>query len=400
MAEKKTTKKTVAFKVEPKYDEALKVMVDNAPSYLPVTNKSLLMGYILKGFINQVVNDKETFVGNEKEMKRGLHKIGFNEKSFVGMNTNEIIQFAEDMQTVKELEETLKLLKEEVNNEKAELDKYIAAKSKLEGEIESLERQVGNQFSEYKEEKEPTDYGTNEVEVIQVLNLHDEEEMLVNVTPEDLEEYATNNGIEYQDIGYFELYEEEINLIIQYLRDMGIKLSTRKPRLKKEIEKNKFEVETETGLVIYTDILGILSESERRRLELEENQEDGEYYEEEYEEEYEDVPDHHEHEEESYEEPKVENTQINYEFKMIPKSGATKTVAGQIDNANVDNERAMYNALIGDIAVKKGISKSILESFFDYQETVEYMTNKVKADEKMIFEVEENVTGQMKASGV
>ena len=110
------------------------------------------------------------------------------------------------------------------------------------------------------------------------MNLHDEEEMLVNVTPEDLEEYATNNGIEYQDIGYFELYEEEINLIIQYLRGMGIKLSTRKPRLKKEIEKNKFEVETETGLTIYTDILGILSESERRRLELEENQEDVEYY--------------------------------------------------------------------------------------------------------------------------
>lgn len=399
MAEKKTTKKTVAFKVEPKYDEALKVMVDNAPSYLPVTNKSLLMSYILKGFINQVVNDKETFVGNEKEMKRGLHKIGFNEKSFVGMNTNEIIRFAEDMETVKELEETLKLLKEEVANEKAELDKYIKAKSQLEGEIESLKQQVGNQFSEYKEEKEPTDYGTNEVEVIQVLNLHDEEEMLVNVTPEDLEEYATNNGIEYQDIGYFELYEEEINLIIQYLRDMGIKLSTRKPRLKKEIEKNKFEVETETGLVIYTDILGILSESERRRLELEENQEDVGYYdEEEYEEEYEEIPDHHE--EESYVEPKVENAQINYEFKMIPKSGATKTVAGQINNANVDNERAMYNALIGDIAVKKGISKSILESFFDYQETVEYMTNKVKADEKMIFEVEENVTGQMKASGV
>ena len=69
---------------------------------------------------------------------------------------------------------------------------------------------------------------------------------------------------------------------------MGIKLSTRKPRLKKEIEKNKFEVETETGLVVYTDILGILSESERRRIELEENQEDVEYYdEEEYEEEYE-----------------------------------------------------------------------------------------------------------------
>lgn len=399
MAEKKTTKKTVAFKVEPKYDEALKVMVDNAPSYLPVTNKSLLMGYILKGFINQVVNDKETFVGNEKEMKRALHKIGFNEKSFVGMNTNEIIQFAEDMETVKELEETLKLLKEEVNNEKAELDKYIKAKSQLEGEIESLKQQVGNQFSEYEEEKEPTNYGTNEVEVIQVLNLHDEEEMLVNVTPEDLEEYAMNNGIEYQDIGYFELYEEEINLIIQYLRDMGIKLSTRKPRLKKEIEKNKFEVETETGLIIYTDILGILSESERRRLELEENQEEVEYYdEEEYEEEYEDVPDHHE--EETYVEPKVENAQINYEFKMIPKSGATKTVVGQINNASVDNERVMYNALIGDIAIKKGISKSILESFFDYQETVEYMTNKIKADEKMIFEVEENVTGQMKASGV
>lgn len=399
MAEKKVTKKTVAFKVEPKYDEALKVMVDNAPSYLPVTNKSLLMSYILKGFINQVVNDKETFVGNDKEMKRALHKIGFNEKSFVGMNTNEIIQFAEDMETVKELEETLKLLKEEVNNEKAELDKYIAAKSKLVGEIESLERQTDNQFSEYKEETEETDYGTNEVEVIQVLNLHDEEEMLVNVTPEDLEEYATNNGIEYQDIGYFELYEEEINLIIQYLRDMGIKLSTRKPRLKKEIEKNKFEVENETGLVIYTDILGILSESERRRLELEENQEDVEYYdEEEYEEEYEDVPDHHE--EETYVEPKVENTQINYDFKIVPKSGTTKTVTGQLKDTNVDNERAMYNTLIGDIAVKKGISKSILESFFDYQETVEYMTNKIKADEKMVFEVKENVAGQMKASGV
>lgn len=399
MAEKKVTKKTVAFKVEPKYDEALKVMVDNAPSYLPVTNKSLLMSYILKGFINQVVNDKETFVGNDKEMKRALHKIGFNEKSFVGMNTNEIIQFAEDMETVKDLEETLKLLKEEVNNEKAELDKYIAAKSKLVGEIESLERQTDNQFSEYKEETEETDYGTNEVEVIQVLNLHDEEEMLVNVTPEDLEEYATNNGIEYQDIGYFELYEEEINLIIQYLRDMGIKLSTRKPRLKKEIEKNKFEVENETGLVIYTDILGILSESERRRLELEENQEDVEYYdEEEYEEEYEDVPDHHE--EETYVEPKTENTQINYDFKIVPKSGTTKTVTGQLKDTNVDNERAMYNTLIGDIAVKKGISKSILESFFDYQETVEYMTNKIKADEKMVFEVKENVAGQMKASGV
>lgn len=400
MAEKKVTKKTVAFKVEPKYDEALKVMVDNAPSYLPVTNKSLLMSYILKGFINQVVNDKKTFVGNDKEMKRALHKIGFNEKSFVGMNTNEIIQFAEDMETVKELEETLKLLKEEVNNEKAELDKYIAAKSKLEGEIESLERQTDNQFSEYKEEEEEeTDYGTNEVEIIQVLNLHDEEEMLVNVTPEDLEEYATNNGIEYQDVGYFELYEEEINLIIQYLRDMGIKLSTRKPRLKKEIEKNKFEVENETGLVIYTDILGILSESERRRLELEENQEDVEYYdEEEYEEEYEDVPDHHE--EETYVEPKTENAQINYEFKIVPKSGTTKTVTGQLKDTNVDNERAMYNTLIGDIAVKKGISKSILESFFDYQETVEYMTNKIKADEKMVFEVKENVVGQMKASGV
>ena len=60
----------------------------------------------------------------------------------------------------------------------------------------------------------------------------------------------------------------------------------------------------------------------------------------------------------------------------------------------------MYNTLIGDIAVKKGISKSILESFFDYQETVEYMTNKIKADEKMVFEVKENVAGQMKASGV
>lgn len=356
MAEKKTTKKTVAFKVEPKYDEALKVMVDNAPSYLPVTNKSLLMGYILKGFINQVVNDKETFVGNEKEMKRGLHKIGFNEKSFVGMNTNEIIQFAEDMETVKELEETLKLLKEEVNNEKAELDKYISAKSKLEGEIESLERQTNNQFSEYKEETEETDYGTNEVEVIQVLNLHDEEEMLVNVTPEDLEEYATNNGIEYQNVGYFELYEEEINLIIQYLRDMGIKLSTRKPRLKKEIEKNKFEVETETGLVVYTDILGILSESERRRIELEENQEDVEYYdEEEYEEEYEDVPDHHE--EETYVEPKAENTQIGYEFKIIPKNGATKTITGQIKvEMGFNNQRVMYNTLISDIAVKRNIS--------------------------------------------
>ncbi|WP_436878881.1 hypothetical protein [Mammaliicoccus sciuri] len=394
MAEKKITKKTVAFKVEPKYDEALKVMVDNAPSYLPVTNKSLLMGYILKGFINQIVNDKETFVGNEKEMKRGLHKIGFNEKSFVGMNTKEIIQFAEDMETVKELEETLKLLKEEVANEKAELDKYIKAKSKLEGEIESLERQTDNRFSEYKEEEE-TDYGTNEVEVIQVLNLHDEEEMLVNVTPEDLEEYAMNNGIEYQDVGYFELYEEEINLIIQYLRDMGIKLSTRKPRLKKEIEKNKFEVETETGLVVYTDILGILSESERRRLELEENQEDVECYDEE---EYEEIPDHHE--EETYEEPKTESTQIDYEFKIIPKSGATKTVTGQLKNTNVGNERAMYNTLIGDIAVKKGISKSILESFFDYQETVEYMTNKIKEEEKMVFEVKENVAGQMKASGV
>lgn len=394
MAEKKATKKTVAFKVEPKYDEALKVMVDNAPSYLPVTNKSLLMGYILKGFINQVVNDKETFIGNDKEMKRGLHKIGFNEKSFVGMNTKEIIQFAEDMETVKELEETLKLLKEEVANEKAELDKYIKAKSKLEGEIESLERQTDNQFSEYKEEKE-TDYGMNELEVIQVLNLHDEEEMLVNVTPEDLEEYATNNGIEYQDVGYFELYEEEINLIIQYLRDMGIKLSTRKPRLKKEIEKNKFEVETETGLVIYTDILGILSESERRRLELEENQEDVEYYDEE---EYEEIPDHHE--EETYVEPKTENTQIDYEFKIIPKNGATKTVTGQLKNTNVGNERAMYNTLIGDIAVKKGISKSVLESFFDYQETVEYMANKIKEDEKMVFEVKENVAGQMKASGV
>ena len=375
-------------------------MVDNAPSYLPVTNKSLLMSYILKGFINQVVNDKETFVGNDKEMKRALHKIGFNEKSFVGMNTNEIIQFAEDMETVKELEETLKLLKEEVNNEKAELDKYISAKSKLEGEIESLERQTNNQFSEYKEETEETDYGTNEVEVIQVLNLHDEEEMLVNVTPEDLEEYATNNGIEYQNVGYFELYEEEINLIIQYLRDMGIKLSTRKPRLKKEIEKNKFEVETETGLVVYTDILGILSESERRRIELEENQEDVEYYdEEEYEEEYEDVPDHHE--EETYVEPKAENTQIGYEFKIIPKNGATKTITGQIKvEMGFNNQRVMYNTLISDIAVKKEISQSILEKFFDYEETVQYMISKIEENKIMVFEVRESHTGQMKASGV
>ena len=41
----------------------------------------------------------------------------------------------------------------------------------------------------------------------------------------------------------------------------------------------------------------------------------------------------------------------------------------------------MYNTLIGDIAVKKDISQSILEKFFDYEETVQYMISKIEENE-------------------
>lgn len=94
--EMSNAKKNVSMRIDEKYVKALDILTEHAPEHLPIENRSLLLSYLLKSFLYQIVNDKATFVGDNAELKEELDKIGINKDTLVMLDNLETLRFCEE----------------------------------------------------------------------------------------------------------------------------------------------------------------------------------------------------------------------------------------------------------------------------------------------------------------
>ncbi len=136
-------KKSTSFKADEKVVEAMDVVIKN--NKLPINlTKSLLVEMLVKNMLNQIANDKPTFLKNTKQMKNELAKIGIKNDTFRAVEDNE-------MKDVYEYASMIDEYNRNVEQAKGYLQEMINQNSKLKAEKERYNAEI-NELRKTKQE--------------------------------------------------------------------------------------------------------------------------------------------------------------------------------------------------------------------------------------------------------
>ncbi|MCH4446781.1 hypothetical protein [Staphylococcus haemolyticus] len=136
-------KKSTSFKADEKVVEAMDIVIKN--NKLPINlTKSLLVEMLVKNMLNQIANDKPTFLKNTKQMKNELAKIGIKNDTFRAVEENE-------MKDVYEYASMIDEYNRNVEQAKGYLQEMINQNSKLKAEKERYNAEI-NELRKTKQE--------------------------------------------------------------------------------------------------------------------------------------------------------------------------------------------------------------------------------------------------------
>ena len=105
--------------------------------YLPIHSKSKFFETLIKSFVYQVLNGKDTFVKDVKSMKKTMNENGYDENTFRLVTSDALYKFVEYEARYDEIVETIDMYDMQIEQKERKL-------SQLEGEIKRLE----NEFNE------------------------------------------------------------------------------------------------------------------------------------------------------------------------------------------------------------------------------------------------------------
>ncbi|MCT1513145.1 MULTISPECIES: hypothetical protein [Staphylococcus] len=103
--------------------------------YLPIHSKSKFFETLIKSFVYQVLNGKDTFVKDVKSMKKTMNENGYDENTFRLVTSDALYKFVEYEAKYDEIVETIDMYNLQIERKEKRL-------SQLEGEIERLENEV------------------------------------------------------------------------------------------------------------------------------------------------------------------------------------------------------------------------------------------------------------------
>lgn len=103
--------------------------------YLPIHSKSKFFETLIKSFVYQVLNGKDTFVKDVKSMKKTMNENGYDENTFRLVTSDALYKFVEYENKYDEIVETIDMYNIQIERKERQL-------SQLEGEIERLENEI------------------------------------------------------------------------------------------------------------------------------------------------------------------------------------------------------------------------------------------------------------------
>ena len=103
--------------------------------YLPIRSKSKFFETLIKSFVYQVLNGKDTFVKDVKSMKKTMNENGYDESTFRLVTSDALYKFVEYEAKYDEIVETIDMYNLQIEQKERRL-------SQLEGKIERLENEV------------------------------------------------------------------------------------------------------------------------------------------------------------------------------------------------------------------------------------------------------------------
>lgn len=103
--------------------------------YLPIHSKSKFFETLIKSFVYQVLNGKDTFVKDVKSMKKTMNENGYDENTFRLVTSDALYKFVEYEVKYDEIIETIDMYNLQIEQKERRL-------SQLEGKIERLENEV------------------------------------------------------------------------------------------------------------------------------------------------------------------------------------------------------------------------------------------------------------------
>lgn len=103
--------------------------------YLPIHSKSKFFEVLIKSFVHQVLNGKDTFVKDVKSIKKTMNENGYDEKTFKLVTSDALYKFVEYEDRYDEIVETINMYNLQIEQKEREL-------SQLEGRIERLKHEV------------------------------------------------------------------------------------------------------------------------------------------------------------------------------------------------------------------------------------------------------------------
>lgn len=113
--------------------------------YLPIHSKSKFFETLIKSFVYQVLNGKDTFVKDVKSMKKTMNENGYDENTFRLVTSDALYKFVEYEDKYDEIVETINMYNLQIEQKERRL-------SQLEGKIERLENEVKQKQSNKPEE--------------------------------------------------------------------------------------------------------------------------------------------------------------------------------------------------------------------------------------------------------
>lgn len=113
--------------------------------YLPIHSKSKFFETLIKSFVYQVLNGKDTFVKDVKSMKKTMNENGYDENTFRLVTSDALYKFVEYENKYDEIIETINMYNLQIEQKERRL-------SQLEGKIERLENEVKQKQSNKPEE--------------------------------------------------------------------------------------------------------------------------------------------------------------------------------------------------------------------------------------------------------
>lgn len=133
----KTKKERISMTVDRDVAKLIDIIGETVGNggYLPIHSKSKFFETLIKSFVYQVLNGKDTFVKDVKSMKKTMNENGYDENTFRLVTSDALYKFVEYEAKYDEIFETIDMYNLQIEQKERRL-------SQLEGKIERLENEV------------------------------------------------------------------------------------------------------------------------------------------------------------------------------------------------------------------------------------------------------------------